>query len=420
MRQSALFSQTLRENPHAESAKNAILLQRGGYIHKTVAGSYSFLPLGLIVLRKIAQIVREEMNKLPQTSEVQMTILQSKDLWVETSRWDDAGIKEVMYRLKNDDSVGLGPSHEENVTDIFRTFFSSYKDLPRAVYQIATKFRNEPRAKSGLLRGREFLMKDLYSFHTSQESLDQYYEEVAAAYLKTFQRMGLTAIRAEASGGIFSKQHSDEFQVLCPVGEDEIYLNQAGDFAWNQEVVEGDADPKLLEFSGGQIKKVRAVEVGNIFRLGTRYSEPMRATVTDESGQELPVLMGCYGIGISRLMGVIAELFGEQSEDGKGLRLVWPASVAPVQIHILDLLGDGQAEVLYQKLLDQGVEVLLDDREGLSAGEKFADADLVGAPQRVIVSRRSMEAGGIESKKWPLGEAAVMTIDNYLQNQSTN
>lgn len=410
MRQSTLFSRTLRENPAGETSKNAILLQRGGYIHKTMAGAYSFLPLGLVVLRKIAQIVREEMDKLPHTSEIQMTVLQSKETWSETGRWDDAGMREVMYRVGDDDSTGLGATHEENVVDIFRTLFSSYKDLPVAAYQIQTKFRNEPRAKSGLLRGREFLMKDLYSFHTSQESLDEYYEAVAAAYIRIYERLNLQALRTEASGGVFSKERSDEFQVICEVGEDDIYLNAAGTLAWNKEVINGEDDPRLLEFSGGTINKQPAVEVGNIFRLGTKYSAPMKAVVTGEDGGENEVYMGCYGIGVSRLVGVLAEVFGEIGENGRGLKIAWPESVAPVRVHIIDLLADGTAEQLYAGLLEKGTDVMIDDRTDKSAGEKFADADLVGAPHRIVVSKRSLEAGGVEYCRWPNGEAVVLPL----------
>ena len=409
MRQSNLFFTTKREAPAGEVSKNAILLERGGYIQKTLAGAYSFLPLGLLVLRKIAQIVREEMNSLPRTSEIQMTILQPRELWEETGRWDDEGMKEVMYRVGDDNTVGLGATHEENVTDIFRHIFSSYKDLPVAAYQIQTKFRKEARAKSGLLRGREFLMKDLYSFHTSEEDLDTYYEYAAAAYLRAYERMGLKAIRTMASGGVFSKQHSDEFQVACEVGEDDIYLNPTGDFAWNKEVIDGEDDPKLLEFSGGEIHKVSAVEVGNIFRLGTKYSAPMSAMVSGEAGDRLPVYMGCYGIGVSRLMGVLVEVFGSLGENNRGAKIAWPLSVAPVQCHILDLAKDGTADQLYTTLTNAGIEVLIDDRSDKTPGEKFADADLIGAPHRAVVSKRSIEAGGIEYTLWPTGEAKILT-----------
>lgn len=419
MRQSHLFTHTSRENPHDEESKNAILLQRGGYIHKTLAGAYTFLPLGLRVLRKVADIIRKELNQLPHTSEVQMTILQSKETWSETGRWDSEGMREVMYRVAGEGdeqpSTGLGATHEENVTDIFRSLFHSYRELPLAVYQIQTKFRKEARPKSGLLRGREFLMKDLYSFHTSKESLDEYYEAVAAAYLRIFAGVGLQAIRTEASGGVFSKEHSDEFQVICPVGEDDIYLNTAGDRALNKEVVESDHDPRLLEFSGPEPRKVSSIEVGNIFRLGTKYSEPMNARVTLADGSEQAVYMGCYGIGVSRLVGTLVELYGEAGEGGKGARIVWPAHVAPVACHILDLAHDGMAETLYTQLLAAGVEVLWDDRQDVTPGEKFADADLIGAPHRAVVSKRSQEAGGVEYRMWPSEEIQILSVEEAVK-----
>jgi len=414
MRQSNLFFTTKREVPAGEVSKNAILLERGGYVQKTLAGAYSYLPLGLLVIRKIGNIVREEMNKLPRTSEVQMTILQPRELWEETGRWDDAGMKEIMYRVGDDNSAGLGASHEENVTDLFRHLFSSYKELPMAAYQINTKFRKEARAKSGLLRGREFLMKDLYSFHASEEDLDTYYEYAAAAYMQVYERMGLKAIRTEASGGVFSKQHSDEFQIICEVGEDDIYLNATGDLAWNKEVIDGEDDPKLLEFSGGEIRKASAVEAGNIFRLGTKYTAAMNAQVSGENGERIPVYMGCYGIGVSRLMGILVEIFGSLGENNRGAKIVWPESVAPVQCHILDLLNDGTAEQLYTHLSNLGVDVLLDDRSDKTAGEKFADADLIGAPHRIVVSKRSLEAGGLEYSLWQKEDAKILSSEDVF------
>jgi prolyl-tRNA synthetase len=391
MRQTQLFGATRRSVAQGEESVNAALLTRGGYIAKTGAGISSYLPLGLRVIEKIKQIVREELNQLPATQELLMTALQPKELWEETGRWSDPGMGEIMYRVE-ETSLGLGASHEENVVDLFRTYASSYRDLPLGLYQIQTKFRKELRAKSGLLRGREFLMKDLYSFHVSDEDLDQYYEQVAAAYLRIFTRCGLEAIRTEALGGVFSQQHSDEFQVINPVGEDTIYLNQQGTLAWNKEIIETEDDPKLIEWSGGTVRPERATEVGNIFRLGSKYSTPMQAMITLEDGTRQPVIMGCYGIGISRLMGVVAELVG-QLEPGK---LPWPASLAPFRVHLLDLTRDtDSAHQLYKELVAAGIEVLFDDRTA-SAGEKFADADLIGSTVRIIVSSRSLEAGGAE------------------------
>ena len=409
MKQSQLFSSTRREAPHEEESKNAILLMRGGYIQKTAAGVFSFLPLGLRVIQNITAIVRKELNALPYTQEILMPALQPKELWEETGRWDDAGMKEVMYRVE-ELGMGLGPTHEENVTDLFRNNVSSHRQLPIAAYQIQTKFRKEARAKSGLLRGREFMMKDLYSFHLSEESLDEYYELVVEAYMRIYETCGLKAVRTEASGGVFSKQHSDEFQVINLLGEDTIYLNEAGTLAWNEEVVDGPHDPRLSEWGGGQIRQAQATEVGNIFRLGTKYSEPMHAEVNGENGERLPVYMGCYGLGVSRLMGIVVELLGESR--GK---MLWPKVLAPFQVHLLDLTTDKQGESLYADLKKAGVEVLYDDREK-SAGEKFADADLIGAPMRIVLSARSIAAGGAEvTANWGGGgEAEVLPLEKVL------
>ncbi len=389
MKQSQLFSSTRREAPHEEESKNAILLARGGYVEKTAAGVFSYLPLGVRVIQKICAIVREEMNALPYTQEILMTALQPKELWEETNRWDDPGVREVMYRV-DELAMGLAPTHEENAVDLFRKNISSHKQLPVAAYQIQTKFRKEARAKSGLLRGREFMMKDLYSFHVSEADLDEYYEQAAIAYQNVYTRCGLNAIRTEASGGIFSKIHSDEFQVINPVGEDTIYLNAEGTLAWNEEVVDGPNDPRLIEWGGGEVRPAKATEVGNIFRQGTRYTEPMNAQVNGENGERLPVFMGAYGIGISRLMGIVVELLGDLQ--GK---IYWPTALAPFKVHLIDLGSEGKAAELYTELKKAGVEVLFDDREK-SAGEKFADADLVGSPIRIVLSKRSLAAGGAE------------------------
>jgi len=409
MRQSHLFGTTRKEVPHEEESKNAVLLLRGGYIDKLNAGIYSYLPLGLRVLRKVQDIVREEMNKLPNTQEILMTALQPRELWQEAGRWDDAGMKEVMYDLE-DNQFGLGASHEEPVVDLFRKLVSSYRELPVSVYQIQTKFRKEARAKSGLLRGREFVMKDMYSFHTSEADFREYYEQVAAAYLEVFKRCGLEVMRTEASGGVFSKIRSDEFQVINEVGEDLIYINKQGTLAWNKEVVESEDDPQLLEFCGGEIKKAKATEVGNIFTLGTRYSEPMGGQVTLENGERQTVLMGCYGIGISRLVGVMVEVYGDAA--GK---IIWPKALAPFQVHMLNL-GAQEGEALYEELSKAGVDVLYDDRDK-SAGEKFADADLIGSPTRIVISKRSLAAGGAEvTTGWGTTEAhtEVIALDKVM------
>lgn len=399
MKQSQLFTATRREDPKDESSKNAILLMRGGYISKSMAGVYSYLPLGLRVLHNISRIVREEMNALPGAQEVLMPSLQPRELWEESGRWQEA-IGDVMYTLE-EDSIGLGPTHEEIVTDLFRQYISSYKELPIALFQIQTKFRRELRAKSGLLRGREFLMKDLYSFATSEEGLNDFYAEAQKAYARVYERCGLKAILTEASGGMFSK-YSHEYQVIAEAGEDTIYLNAAGDYARNQEIVPSEDDAELLEFCGGELKKASAIEVGNIFKLNKKFSMPMAAQVATENGEKVDVWMGCYGIGISRLIGTLVEVLGENG------KMIWPEEVAPFAIHLIDLTAEKQGETLYEELLAAGKSVLYDDREA-GAGEKFADADLIGAPTRLIISPRSLQAGGVEKTVMKTGERTVVS-----------
>ncbi len=389
MRQSQLFTRTLKDAPADETAVNAKLLIRGGFVHKIMAGVYAYLPLGQRVLERINRIIREEMNATG-AQELTMTVLQDKETWTATGRWDTA--KEVMYQFKDSrgSDVGLGWTHEEPLTSVARHHISSYRDLPKAVYQIQTKFRNEPRAKSGILRGREFLMKDLYSFHASQASLDEYYERVAQAYANVFARVGLPALRTKASGGLFSK-FSDEYQVVADVGEDTIYYTDDGR-AWNADVAsemgitEGGATD-----DGAAIHKGSAIEVGNIFKLGTKFSEAFGLQFADENGARHPVIMASYGIGPGRVLGTVVEL----NYDEAGI--IWPKSIAPFQVHLLALRADARSEALYERLVAQGVEVLFDDRAEKTAGEKFADADLIGCPVRISIGGKTPE-GKVEFK----------------------
>lgn len=404
MRQSELFQPTYREAPGGEESKNAILLIRGGYVQKIMAGNYALLPLGLRVFKKITEIVREEMNALPRTQELLMPSLQPRELWEESGRWATYTADGEVYTV-DEDSMMLGPTHEEIATHLFRTHVSSYKQLPLGLYQIQTKFRKELRAKSGLLRGREFQMKDLYSFHVDEADCLSYYEQVAAAYLKIYARCGLEAIRTKATGGLFSK-YSDEFQVATPAGEDTIYLRSDGLEARNKELVPDEKDPELLDYCGGEVKTLKSIEVGNIFPLGKRFSKPMKAQVTDADGSAVDVWMGCYGIGLSRLLGAVTELFGIE----KG-SISWPESLAPYRVHLLDLTSDFQGSSLYRELVKTGIEVLYDDRPK-TAGEKFADADLIGAPVRLVISKRSLEAGGIERSY--RGEKQIVTLEEIL------
>ncbi len=379
MKLSQLFTKTLKNAPADETAINAQLLIRGGFVHKVMAGVYAYLPLGYRVLERINAIIREELNAIG-AQELALTALQNKETWTTSGRWDTA--KEVMYQFEDpsDHQTGLGWTHEEPITEIARHHISSYKDLPKAAYQIQTKFRNEPRAKSGMLRGREFLMNDLYSFHADEASLDEYYEKVAAAYGRIFERIGLPAIRTKASGGLFS-EYSDEYQVLAEVGEDTIYYTDDGQ-AWNSEVVPSDLKGKTGT----------AIEVGNIFKLGTKFSDAFGLQFTNEAGEKHSVLMASYGIGPGRVMGTVVEL----NHDDKGI--IWPESIAPFQYHLVSLGQNERAEKVYRMLQDAGIAVLYDDRDDRSAGEKFADADLIGCPIRLTIGGKTPE-GKVESKR---------------------
>ena len=393
MRQSKLFTKTLKEAPKDEISLNSVLLIRAGLVDKLTAGVYTFLPLGLLVLNKIKNIIREEMNAIG-AQEIFMPALQPKEPWAKTGRWTDPG-PEVMFQFKgrSEKEYGLGWTHEEIITTLAKKFVSSYKDLPFGAYQIQDKFRNEPRAKSGLLRGIEFSMKDLYSFHADEKDLQAYYEMVMGAYAKIFERCGLQALVTEASGGSFSK-FSHEYQVLAEAGEDTIYYCEKCRYARNKEIYEfkpGDKCPKC----SGVIIEGKAIEVGNIFPLKDKYSKPLELFFADEKGERKPVMMGCYGLGPSRVMGTIVEVYHDQ----KGI--IWPEALAPLKVHLLALGKDGKiyikAKSLYEKLLKEKIEVLYDDRQEISAGQKFAESDLLGLPYRLVVSEKAGDK--IEIKK---------------------
>lgn len=387
---SQLFSKTAREAPRDEVAVNAVLLTRAGFVHKNLAGVYTLLPLALRVMHKIEQIVREEMDAIGG-QELLMNAVQNKRIWERTGRW--ASYQGTMYQFQDPggQEIGLAPTHEEVIADLATRFIASYRDLPTAVYQFQTKFRHEARARSGLLRGREFRMKDLYSFHATEADLDRYYWEVAGAYQRVFDRIGIPTILTEASGGPFSKEPSHEFQAPAPGGEDIIYYCQGGEFARNREVFRGaERCP-----SGHLITEARAIEVGNIFKLGGRYSEPLGLYFTDPQGQRGPVLMASYGIGITRLIGTCVELF----HDAPGIR--WPAAVAPYHVSLITVGSATRiteaAEGLDRDMRNSGIEVLYDDRD-VPAGEKFADADLIGSPWRTVVSEQTLQTGRVELK----------------------
>lgn len=394
MRQTKLFTKTRRDAPSDEVSKNAQLLMRAGYIHKEMAGVYDFLPLGLRTFNKIVQIIREEMNAIGG-EEVVLSTLQDPEVWKKSGRWDDT-VVDIWFKthLKNGSELGLGNTHEEALTAVMRDHIASYKDLPRYVYQFQNKFRNETRAKSGIMRTREFVMKDLYSFSRDDAEFRAFYELAAKAYLTIFERMGIGAktYRTFASGGSFSK-FSDEFQTECNAGEDKIYIHDEKRIAINEEVYTDEvlAD---LGIQKGELREAKSIEVGNIFPLGTKYSAPLGLVYKNESGEEVPVVMGSYGIGPARLMGTIAELLSDE----KGL--VWPEAVAPFKYHLVSLGKEGDeassiADALYEDFMKAGVEVLYDDRD-VRAGEKFAESDLLGMPYRIVVGKEAVATGLFE------------------------
>ncbi|HET7320140.1 MAG TPA: aminoacyl--tRNA ligase-related protein [Candidatus Saccharimonadales bacterium] len=405
MRLSQLFTKTSKTVPADETAKNAKLLIQAGYIHKEMAGVYAYLPLGLKVLENIKQIVREEMDALGG-QEIIMTSLQRQELWAHTDRWDDEKV-DVWFKseLKNGTPVGFGWSHEEPITDMMKNYISSYRDLPANVYQFQTKLRNELRAKSGIMRGREFVMKDLYSYSRSDQEHQKFYDAVTAAYLKVFERVGLGDVTfvTFASGGAFT-QFSHEFQTITEAGEDTIFLSRDKKIAVNKEVL-SDNVLKQLGLERGELEEVTAAEVGNIFSFGGAKSEQLGLYFTDEDGHDKPVILGSYGIGVTRLMGVIAEHFA----DDKGL--VWPAAVAPAQVYLARLGASPQtvaaADELYNQLTAKNIGVLYDDRD-VRPGEKFADADLLGIPTRVVVSDKTVDANNYEVKGRSEAEATLV------------
>ncbi len=405
MRQSGLFTRTKREAPKDEVSKNAQLLIRAGFIHKEMAGVYAFLPLGLRVLNKIIGVIREEMNAIGG-QELFLSALQSKELWEKTDRWDDTKA-DVWFKtsLKSQAPIGLGWTHEEPMTVLLTQHISSYRDLPVLAYQFQTKFRNETRAKSGIMRMREFIMKDLYSFARTKEEHDKIYAEVRAAYQRVFERVGLGGLTyaAFASGGVFSK-YSEEFQTVSDAGEDIIYIDEQSGKALNKEVL-NDEVLNDLGLTREKLIEKKSIEVGNIFTLGTRFSDPLGLKFRDEQGKETSVYMGCYGIGPGRVMGTIAEALSDE----KGL--VWPKSVAPFRIHLLSLNTDEKTEALYKELTAAGIEVLYDDRD-VSAGEKFAESDLLGIPYRVVVGKRSIESGQAEVKQRTSETAEMILFEN--------
>lgn len=404
MLQSKLFTKTRKEAPADEVSKNAQLLIRAGYVYKEMAGVYVYLPLGLKVFNNIISVIREEMNKVGG-QELTMTALQDREVWNKTGRFDD-NVVDVWFktRLKNDTEVGLGFTHEEPITNMMRNYINSYRDLPISVYQFQTKFRNETRAKSGIMRGREFVMKDLYSFSRNEEDHNILYEKLKQAYVSVFQRLGIgeKTFITFASGGSFSK-YSHEFQTISDAGEDLIYVDEDKRIAINEEVLNEDV-LKDLGLIREHLKPLKSVEVGNIFSLGTKFSDAFDLNYVDEKGEKQKVIMGSYGIGPGRAMGTIVELLSDE----KGI--VWPESIAPFKVHLLSFKQDEKAKEIYDALTVKGIEVLFDDRD-VSIGVKLNDADLIGIPYRILVTEKSLSAGGVEYKKRTDSEVEIITIE---------
>ncbi len=407
---SQLFGKTQRQVSQKFEAKNHELLIRGGFADQVAGGIFSLLPLGKIVLTKIENIIREEMDAIG-AQELMMPLLHPKSLWEITCRWDTF---DVLFKTKSrtGQEYALASTHEEIVTPLVKKYIRSYRDLPLALYHITDKFRDEARPKSGILRGREFRMKDLYSFHTDKEDLNSYYQKVTEAYLTIFKRMGLSDIKiTEASGGAFTKKFSHEFNVITPSGEVDLIYCEKCKFTQNVEVAKVKIEDMCPLCTKGKLFVARAIEVGNIFDLGTKFSQAFDLKYTDINGKENLMLMGCYGIGTTRLVGTLVEVF----HDERGI--IWPKNVAPYHVHLVGLeLKDEnvskKAADVYNTLLKRGIEVLFDDRVNISAGEKFADADLIGIPARIVISKKTEEK--IEYKLRSEKEARLLSLDGIL------
>ncbi len=404
---SQLFTRTTKDIPKDETSFNAQALIRAGFIDKLSAGVYTYLPLGLRVIKKIENIIREEMNAI-SGQEILMPALIPRGNLDKTGRWETL---DVLFKIKGEDKkeYGLGATHEEVVTPMAKKYIFSYKDLPFAAYQIQEKFRNELRAKAGLLRGRDFLMKDMYSFHATEKDLIEFYEKAHGAYTKIFDRLGLggDTYYTFASGGTFAK-YSHEFQTVCDAGEDIIYICDKCKLAINKEIIK--EQKECTECGSTSLKEEKAIEVGNIFELKTKYSNSFELKYSDEKGILQDVLMGCYGIGIGRIMGTIVEKFHDEAG------IIWPEAVSPFKVHLISLNKNSEAEKIYNDLQKQGVEVLYDDRENMQAGNKFADADLIGCPIRLVVSEKTLEKDSAEYKERNSEKVELIKL-NDLKNK---
>ncbi len=412
MRYSLAVGKTKKEAPKDETSISAQFLLRGGFIHKELAGAYAFLPLGLKVLNKIVQIIREEMVAIGG-QELVLSSLQNPEVWQKSGRWDDEAY-DIWFKtkLKNGTELGLATTHEEPLAQLMKSQIFSYKDLPVYVFQFQSKFRNEARPKGGLLRTREFLMKDLYSFDKTEADLDSFYEKVKQAYVNVFNRLGIgeNTYLTFAGGGTFSK-YSHEFQTVCENGEDTIYLDKKKGLAINKEVYTDEVISDL-GLDKKDLEEVKAIEVGNIFKQKTKFSGPLDLCYLDADGSKKPVITGAYGIGPARSMATVVEL----KHDNKGI--IWPENIAPFLVHLVGLNLEDQnirkkAEAVYTELVKQGVEVLYDDRVEATAGEKFSDADLIGVPYRVVVSKNT--AGKIELKKRNESKVEMVGLEDLLK-----
>jgi len=402
MKQSELFVKTLRNAPKDEETINAQLLTRAGFVAKLMAGVYSYLPLGLLTLKKISQIVREEMDEIGG-NEILMPGLHPAENWKKTGAWDKV---DVLFKIKSrtDKDYALGQSEEEVVTPLVMGYVETYKDLPKSVYQIGWKFRDELRSKSGLLRGREFLMKDMYSFHETQEDFDRYYDVVKKAYLKIFARIGLVAKVTEASGGGFSEKISYEFMVLTDAGEDDILYCDNCEFCVNVEIAKQKAGDTCPKCGKGKLAQAKASEVGNVFDLGQKYGKDFDLGFKDKDNKKQYPVMGCYGLGISRLMGVIVEKF----HDDKGI--IWPKSTAPFDLHLINIASDTkESDKLYKTLQSENFSVLYDQRDA-TAGTKFTDSDLIGIPIRILVSDKTLKEDSVEIKERNSDKTSILKI----------
>jgi prolyl-tRNA synthetase len=410
MLQSKLFCKTKKEKPKGAETISHQYLVRGDFIEQTIAGVYRLLPLGWLVYQKIENIIREEMLNLG-AQEVYLPVFQNKNLWLETNRWET--IDPPLFKLKDrhQKEIALGPTHEEEMVDIVRKRVKSYKDLPLALFQIQTKFRNEIRPTGGLLRTREFIMKDLYSFDKSKDEALKFYSKVKKAYFRIFRRCELNPICVEASTGTIGGEYSEEFMVLAESGEDRVLICENCDFSANIEKIgEKKECPKCQKL----LKEKRAIEIGHIFYLGTKYSQLMNATFLDKNGEKKFIYMGCYGIGLQRLMATIVEVW----HDEKGI--IWPKSVAPFLFHLIPIETSGKvkkiAKTLEVNLQKRNIEVLLDDRENVTTGEKFADCDLIGIPVRIVISEKTLKKNSVEIKKRKEKKVKIVKINEFLKN----